>query len=149
MQTLSKAWGMAGIRVGMAFASAEIIKILTSIKPPYNVSVLAQEAALKALQNLDVQQQMIKTIMEENVRLVTEFEQFSYVKKVYPTHANFILLEVDDPNGLYKYLTEHQVVVRNRNTTPLCGGCVRISVGTKSENDELLKWMGSFDEKMV
>jgi histidinol-phosphate aminotransferase len=92
---------------------------------------------------------MIKTIMQENIRLVTEFEQFSYVKKVYPTHANFILLEVDDPNGLYKYLTEHQVVVRNRNTTPLCGGCVRISVGTKSENDELLKWMSSFDEKMV
>jgi histidinol-phosphate aminotransferase len=149
MQTLSKAWGMAGIRVGMAFASAEIIKILTAIKPPYNVSVLSQEAALKALQNQAVQQQMIKTIMQENIRLVTEFEQFSYVKKVYPTHANFILLEVDDPNGLYKYLTEHQVVVRNRNTTPLCGGCVRISVGTKSENDELLKWMSSFDEKMV
>jgi histidinol-phosphate aminotransferase len=149
MQTLSKAWGMAGIRVGMAFASAEIIKILTAIKPPYNVSVLSQEAALKALQNQAVQQQMIKTIMQENIRLVTEFEQFSYVKKVYPTHANFILLEVDDPNGLYKYLTEHQVVVRNRNTTPLCGGCVRISVGTKSENDELLKWMNAFDEKMV
>lgn len=144
MQTLSKAWGMAGIRVGMAFASAEIIKILTAIKPPYNVSVLAQEAALKALKNQAGQQQMIETIMQENVRLVAAFEQMSYIKKVYPTHANFILLEVEDPNGLYKYLTEHQVVVRNRNTTPLCGGCVRISVGTTSENDELLKWMNAY-----
>jgi histidinol-phosphate aminotransferase len=144
MQTLSKAWGMAGIRVGMAFASAEIIKILTAIKPPYNVSVLAQEAALKALQNQAGQQQMIQAIMEENVRLVAAFEGMNYIKKAHPTHANFILLEVEDPNALYQYLTEHQVIVRNRNTTPLCSGCVRISVGTKSENDELLKWMGEF-----
>lgn len=144
MQTLSKAWGMAGIRVGMAFASKEIIKILTAIKPPYNVSVLAQEAALKALQNQAGQQQMIEAIMQENVRLVSAFGQMSYIKKVHPTHANFILLEVENPDGLYKYLTEHQLVVRNRNTTPLCGGCVRISVGTTAENDELLKWMNAY-----
>ncbi len=144
MQTLSKAWGMAGIRVGMAFASVEIIRILTAIKPPYNVSILAQEAALKALQNESGKLQMAQTIMEENARLIAAFNELSYVKKVHPTHANFILIEVNDPNGLYEYLTEHNVVVRNRNTTPLCEGCVRISVGTKVENDELLKWMRAF-----
>lgn len=144
MQTLSKAWGMAGIRVGMAFASAEIIRILTAIKPPYNVSILAQEAALKALQNESGKLQMAQTIMEENVRLIAAFNELSYVKKVHPTHANFILVEVTEPNGLYKYLTEHNLVVRNRNTTPLCEGCVRISVGAPSENDELLKWMKAY-----
>ncbi|MCZ2394338.1 MAG: histidinol-phosphate transaminase [Chitinophagales bacterium] len=141
MQTLSKAWGMAGIRVGMAFSSQEITKILTSIKPPYNVSALAQQAALKALENEAVKLEMAEVIMKENSRLISVFEKLNYVQKIYPTHANFILLKVDDPNRLYQYLTSHQVVVRNRNTTALCEGCVRISVGTPDENEELLKWM--------
>ncbi|MCO5230303.1 MAG: histidinol-phosphate transaminase [Chitinophagales bacterium] len=144
MQTLSKAWGMAGIRVGMAFASKEIIKILTAIKPPYNVSVLAQQAALKALDNEAVKLEMAEIIMSENTRLVELFGQLDYVQKIYPTHSNFILMKVKDPNHLYKYLTEHQVVVRNRNTTPLCEGCVRISVGTPDENVELVKWMQAY-----
>lgn len=144
MQTLSKAWGMAGIRVGMAFASVEIIKILTAIKPPYNVSKLAQEAALKALKNIDYKNEMTQTIIGQTKKLIHAFEELSYVKKVHPTHSNFILIEVENPDGLYQYLTDKKVIVRNRNTTPLCEGCVRISVGTPAENDELLKWMSTY-----
>lgn len=144
MQTLSKAWGMAGIRVGMAFASKEIIKILTAIKPPYNVGKLAQEAALKALKNIAYKNEMTQTIIDQTKRLIEAFQELSYVKKVHPTHSNFILIEVDNPNGLYQYLTDKKLIVRNRNTTPLCEGCVRISVGTPVENDELLKWMKTY-----
>jgi len=144
MQTLSKAWGMAGIRVGMAFASEELIRILTAIKPPYNVSSLAQEAAMKALINEPKKAEMAKEIMEQSARLNEAFAQLPYVQKIYPSHANFILVKVDDPNRLYQYLTDHKVVVRNRNTTPLCEGCVRITVGNEEENNELLRWMEAF-----
>ncbi len=147
LQTLSKAWGMAGIRLGMAFASEDIIRILTAIKPPYNVSLLTQHAALKALKNISGKNEMVRIILEQKKRLQTELPKFSYVQKLFPTDANFILVRTDDPNALYKYLIERQVIVRNRHTTHLCHGCVRITIGTEQENDELLKWMGAFEKE--
>lgn len=145
LQTLSKAWGMAGIRLGMAFASKQIIDVLTAIKPPYNVSLLTQQAALSALKNKQLKDEMVEEILQQKARLHEEIAQFNYVKKLHPTDSNFILVQVEDPNDLYKYLIDNQVIVRNRHTTHLCEGTVRITIGSKEENDELLKWMKAYE----
>ncbi|MCO5248294.1 MAG: histidinol-phosphate transaminase [Chitinophagales bacterium] len=144
LQTLSKAWGMAAIRVGLAFASEEIIRILTAIKPPYNVSKLAQEAALKALNNEKEKLVMVEEIKEQRKRVINALKGFSYVKEIIPTDTNFVLIRVENPNDLYRYLTNHNVVVRNRDTTPMCKGGIRITIGTKAENDELLGLMQKY-----
>lgn len=146
LQTLSKAWGMAGIRLGMAFGSKEMIQILTAIKPPYNVSSLTQQAALTALKNKPQKEKMVQLILEQKDRLIKALPTFSYVQKLYPTDANFILVKVDEPNQLYRFLIENNVIVRNRDTTHLCQGCVRITIGSEVENDELLSWMKAFDQ---
>lgn len=145
LQTLSKAWGMAGIRLGMAFGSKELVQILTAIKPPYNVSSLTQQAALTALGNKPLKEKMVQLILKQRDRLEEALPTFSYVQKIYPTATNFILVKVDDPNRLYQFLIKNNVIVRNRDTTHLCKGCVRITVGSEEENDELLKWMQEFD----
>ena len=144
LQTLSKAWGMAAIRVGVAFASVEITQILTAIKPPYNVSKPAQEAALKALKNEKAKLAMVEEIKVQRKRVIDALKDFDYVKEILPTDANFVLIRVEKPNELYHFLTSHNVVVRNRDTTPMCKGGIRITIGTKEENDELLNWMGKY-----
>lgn len=138
-QTFSKAFGMAGIRLGMLFASAEIIKILNRIKPPYNVNELTQQRAIKGLQNYsDIKQQVIDIKNERNI-LSKQLLQLEYVTKIFPSDANFLLIKVDDADQRYMELIGKGIVVRNRSKQPLCENCLRITVGTASENQNLLK----------
>ncbi|MDL2255881.1 histidinol-phosphate transaminase [Parabacteroides sp. OttesenSCG-928-K15] len=138
LQTLSKAWGVAAIRMGMAFASPEIIQVLNKIKYPYNINQLTQEYALKVLDNVSVMQDQLKRILQERERLENVLTEAPYNFKVYPSDANFLLVEVGDANAIYKQLTEEGIVVRNRHNVALCAGCLRITIGTPEENDKLL-----------
>lgn len=149
LQTLSKAWGMAGIRVGMAFASPEIIKILMGIKPPYNISTPAHAAAMQAMCNETQKQLYVKEMLVQLNRMTEALKRQAYVLKVYHTDANFVLVKVENPNHLYQYLVERKVVVRNRNTTPKCEGCLRISVGTREETDLLIKYLDQYPSTVI
>jgi histidinol-phosphate aminotransferase len=144
LQTFSKAWGMAGIRLGMAFASEEIIKIFNAIKPPYNISTLTQQQAMKGLTNVEKKNAMVEAINHQRDQLMTILAEKPYTIKIYPSDANFFLMKVSDPDALYQFLIENKVIVRNRNKAPLCKGCIRISVGTEDENDRLLELMDEF-----
>ncbi|MDO4754981.1 MAG: histidinol-phosphate transaminase [Parabacteroides sp.] len=139
LQTMSKAWGAAGIRMGMAFASPEIIAILNKIKYPYNVNILTQEKALGMLQNKAEMDSQLQVILAERTRLQQLLPELSCVKRLYPTDANFILTEVTDVNQIYKQLVEQGIIVRNRNNVTMCNGCLRITIGTPQENDALLE----------
>ena len=137
-QTLSKAWGAAGIRLGMAFASPEIISVLNKIKYPYNVNQLTQEKALEILNNQETMKSQLTLILSERTRLQQELTAIPCVRKIYPTDANFILVEVGDADAVYQKLVDQGIIVRNRNKVVLCAGCLRITVGTEEENTALL-----------
>lgn len=139
LQTLSKAWGSAAIRLGMAFASPEIIQVLSNIKYPYNINILTQEQALRAIQNKAQVEQWVETLMAERKLLIQALKQLPLIKHIYPTDANFVLVKVDDANAMYQYLVKNSIIVRNRNTVSLCAGCIRITVGTPEENAALLE----------
>lgn len=138
LATFSKAWGAAGIRLGMAFASTEIIGLFNKVKYPYNVNVLTQKKAMEILSNVTLLQRHITMILEEREMLAKSVAQLPICKKVYPADANFILVRVTDADSIYRYLVGKGVVVRNRNRVHLCGDCLRITVGTKDENTKLL-----------
>lgn len=144
MQTLSKAWGLAALRLGMAFASEEIINILNRIKPPYNINQASQELALKALENVEEVNQMIKDIVGERNTLTAQLRGLGVVKKIYPSDANFLLVQVDKPVELYQFLLTKGIVVRDRSKVELCEGCLRITVGTPEENKRLLAAINEF-----
>ena len=144
LQTLSKAWGMAGLRLGMAFASPEIIGYLNKIKPPYNINVVTQGLVSDALDKTAQLHDMLQVIMNERTRLMQAFEALPLMEKVYPSDANFVLVQVPNANELYNYLLGRGVVVRNRSTQPGCANCLRITVGTPVENDNLLEALHSF-----
>lgn len=135
-QTFSKAWGLASARVGMAYASPEIIQFYNKVKPPYNVSRLNQKAATLALQNQDVFQANLKTILTEKEKLKIALQELSIVKKIYPSAANFWLIEVDNATALYNHLVQQKVIIRNR--TKQVNNCIRITVGSPEENQKLL-----------
>ncbi len=137
-QTLSKAYGLAGIRLGICYASKEIIAVLNKIKPPYNINTLTQDAARKALENKDLVSNQISTILIERRRLMKALESYPFIKKTYPSEANFILIKVDDANKRYDQLIKNGIVVRNRSSQLHCENCLRITVGTPSENTQLL-----------
>lgn len=137
-QTLSKAWGAAGIRLGMAFASPEIIAVLNKIKYPYNVNQLTQEKALEILNNQETMKSQLTLILSERTRLQQELTAIPCVRKIYPTDANFILVDVGDADTVYQKLVDQGIIVRNRNKVVLCAGCLRITVGTEEENTALL-----------
>lgn len=139
LQTLSKAWGAAGIRLGMAFASAEIISILSKIKYPYNINQLTQERALEILNREEEMKGELLEILNERTLLETALQELPYVKYIYPSDANFILVKMDDANATYKYLVEKGIIVRNRHTVALCEGCLRITIGTPKQNNRLLQ----------
>ena len=147
LQTLSKAWGLAGIRLGMAFASPEIIGYLNKVKPPYNISEPVQELAVKALEEIGQVNDMIVTLVNERQNMVTSLLQNEEVVKVYPSDANFLLVKFKDAAGLYKYFVEQGIVVRDRSNVILCEGCLRITVGTPLENTKLLEKLNSFNQK--
>jgi len=138
-QTFSKAYGMAGIRLGMCFASCEIIEVLHKIKPPYNVNELTQQKALHRLRDMDVIQKEVTLIMEEREQLIKVLKSIPYIEKVYPTEANFILVKVDNVTRRYTALLKKGIVVRKRDTQPLCEGTLRFTVGTPDENELLIK----------
>jgi histidinol-phosphate aminotransferase len=144
LQTFSKAWGSAAIRLGMAFASTEIIAVLNKIKYPYNINILTQKQALLALKNDAQVKQWVKILLTERAVLVEALQQLPIVQHIYPTDANFVLVRVDDANALYHYLVDKSIIVRNRNTVSLCLGCVRITVGTPEENQILLEELKKF-----
>ena len=137
-QTLSKAYGMAGIRLGILYASQEIIATLNKIKPPYNVNVLTQEKALERLENYDLIVKQIKDIKLSKSILINELEKINYIKKVFQTDGNFILIKVDNATERYNQILEKGIVLRNRTTQPLCENCLRITIGTTEENTQLI-----------
>ncbi|RLJ68910.1 histidinol-phosphate aminotransferase [Lacinutrix venerupis] len=136
-QTFSKAWGLAGVRVGVAYASEAIIALYNRVKPPYNVSTLNQEVVLECLNNQSEVSKNIETILSERTKLKDALNQLSIVKKIYPTDANFLLVEVDNADKTYQYLIDKKVIIRNRNTQ--VENCIRITVGTAVENQKLIE----------
>ena len=144
-QTFSKAYGLAGIRLGACFANTEVIELLKKVKMPYNVNVLTQRTALKSLEDEKLREQEIFEIKENRKRLSKDILEIGFVKKVYASDSNFILVEVDDANKRYGQLLDKELVIRNRTNEPLCNNCLRITVGTPEENKILLKSMAYLD----
>jgi histidinol-phosphate aminotransferase len=138
LQTLSKAWGLAGLRLGMAFASEQIVHVFNKIKPPYNISQPNQELALKALDQIDQVNDMIRSIVAMRDELRVSLSSLPVVQQVYPSDANFLLVRFDDPRATYQYLLKQGIVVRDRSKVELCHGCLRITVGTEIDNQELI-----------
>jgi histidinol-phosphate aminotransferase len=138
-QTLSKAYGMAGIRLGILYASAEIITILNKIKPPYNVNILTQTKALEYLENYELVKSQIIDIKDQRNILYGQLLNLDFVKNIYQTDANFILLKVDDANKRYNQILEKGIVIRNRTNDALCENCLRITIGTEAENQKLIE----------
>ena len=138
-QTLSKAYGLAGIRLGVCYASKEIISVLNKIKPPYNVNQLTQEAALERLKNQDQVNQEVQEIISERNQLIVDLQEIVLVNKIYPSDANFLLVKVDDANKRYDQLVKQGIVVRNRSNQVLCENCLRFTVGTSNENKRLIE----------
>jgi histidinol-phosphate aminotransferase len=138
LQTLSKAWGRAGIRLGMAFAGHEIISVLNKIKPPYNINSLSIDEALRTLTNENLKKSRVAEILENRTWLLSKLSELSFVEKVYPSDANFILVRVDNAGIIYNYLLNKKIIVRNRSGVRGCHNCLRITVGTKEENLELI-----------
>jgi histidinol-phosphate aminotransferase len=149
LQTLSKAWGLAALRVGMAFASTGILYIMNKIKPPYNINEPSQELASQALDEVGQVNDMIKIIVSERARLEKELKGIPLVKEIYPSDANFLLVKVEGARKVYDYLLGKGIVVRDRSTTPGCAECLRITVGTPKENEVLLSALNNFAVKSM
>ena len=146
LQTFSKAWGMAGIRLGMAFASAELVAVLSKIKYPYNINILTQEKALELLEQESDKKYWVEQLLLERAAMAERLKNFSFVEKVYPSDANYLLIKVDDANAIYDYLVGKQIIIRNRSTVSLCQGCLRITIGQPAENSLLLEALTMFEK---
>lgn len=144
LQTLSKAWGLAGLRLGMAFASEEIIHIYNKIKPPYNIAQSTQDIVLRALDNVEEVNDMIRIIVAEREKLKEQLLSLPQVQKIYPSDANFLLVKVNKARTVYDYLLGKGIVVRDRSSVQLCEDCLRITVGTPEENIALITKLGAF-----
>ena len=138
LQTMSKAWGSAAIRLGMAFASKEIIAIYNKVKYPYNVNQLTQQQAMEMLKDPFEIDKYVKTLLQERSRLIAAFRELPICEQIYPTDANFFLTRVTDAKCIYDYLVDKGIIVRNRSRIQLCQNCLRITIGTRTENNELL-----------
>lgn len=138
-QTLSKAFGLAGIRLGICYASQEIIKILNTIKPPYNVNELTQQKALERLKKVNTVTQEVLKIKEERAQLIKNLKEINFINTIYPTDCNFVLVKVDDATKRYHQLIKKGIVIRNRTSQPLCENCLRFTVGTNLENMRLIQ----------
>jgi histidinol-phosphate aminotransferase len=137
LQTLSKAWGLASLRLGMAFASEAIIRVLNKIKPPYNINGLTQKLVAESLSKVGLKEKMVEEILAEREKLKQELLSIPSVVYVYPSDANFLLVKFNDSSVVFTYLLEEKVIVRDRSKVILCEGCLRISVGTREENNVL------------
>lgn len=149
LQTFSKAWGLAGLRVGLAFANEEIIALFNKVKPPYNVSELAQETVLEALKNFSTAEKNVSEIIAERKKLIESLEKFAFVEKIYPSDANFVLVKTTNAEKIYNFLTGENIIVRNRSAVELCEGCLRITIGTHEENESLLKALRNYEKSFV
>lgn len=149
LQTFSKAYGLAGLRLGMLFASKELVSWLNKIKPPYNINQLTQEKAIQALENTDLINSQIDILKEERKRVETELMKLDLVLIIYKSDANFILVKVKDANMVYNKLIESKVIVRNRSNQRLCDDCIRITIGTEEENDVLITKMKEINEVQI
>lgn len=144
LQTFSKAWGLAGLRLGKLFANQEIISILNSIKQPYNINTATQELVLKALENISETNEMIKHIVAMRKEMEKSLVQFDFVKKINNSDTNFLMITVDDANALFNHLLTHDILVENLTHLPLCENCLNITIGTAKENEQLLAAFASF-----
>ncbi len=144
LQTLSKAWGCAAIRLGMAFASNEIINVLNKVKYPYNINILTQQQALIQLSKIEKTKENISYILQQREILSNELKHISIVEKVYKSDSNFLLLKVKNANATYNYLAQNGIIVRNRNNITLCDNCLRITIGLSHENEKLIASLKTF-----
>lgn len=144
LQTFSKAWGMAGIRLGMAFAEREIIAVLNKIKYPYNLNVLVQKRAQEQLGKKEMKNAWVKQILDERDALRLQLTRLPEVREIFPSDANFLMVRFDDARTLFRYMTERKVIIRDRSRVALCEGCLRITIGTPEENKILLNTLKSF-----
>ena len=139
LQTFSKAWGMAGLRLGMAFANEQIIEVLSRIKYPYNLNILTQQKALELLADEQQKFDWVAIILKEREKMIGNLTKYPFVVKVYPTDSNFILIKTHDPRGIYQYLVDEKIIVRDRSSISLCEGCLRISIGSPEENTAFIE----------
>ena len=146
LRTLSKAWGLAGIRLGMALADPEVVQYMNRVKYPYNVNYLTQTKALEMLGSAGNREKWVKEILAERTVLMDRLKDLGYVLKIFPSDANFLLVRVEDADGLYAFLYKQGVIVRNRSRLTHCEGCIRITVGTPDENNRLIELMKSYPQ---
>ena len=146
MQSLSKAWGLAALRLGLCYASMDIIDLFNKVKPPYNVNEASQQLGLEALQDTTTVNQWIKQVVAEKQLLEQVLRELSFVEKIYPSDANFILVKVKDANALYNHLAANEVIVRNRSKDVNCENCLRITIGTPEENTILINLLKSYQQ---
>jgi len=144
LQTLSKAWGVAGIRLGMLFADPQVVGFLSRVKYPYNVNTLTIEAALGRLDSTEQSSLWIKEILKERSIVAKQLESLPFVQVVYPSDANFLLISVEDPSSVYQYLMDKGIIIRDRSSVPLCRGCLRITIGTQEENRAMINALKTF-----
>ncbi len=146
LQTLSKAWGLAGLRLGMAFASEEIIEVLNKVKPPYNINDATQHLAIQALQQVNLVNSWITDTLKERDILVKNLTKFNFVLDIYPSDANFILVKTTSPKAIYDFLVTHGIIVRDRSKIELCEGALRITIGRPEENEQLINALQQYNE---
>lgn len=144
MQTLSKAWGLAGLRLGLAFASEIILDFFNKVKPPYNINQSSQQLAIKALENIQQVNETIRNIVEQRNWVHDELKLIKFIQIIYSSDANFILVKVDDADKLYQYLLMNRIIIRNRSKEPLCENCIRITIGTSEENQKLINALKNY-----
>lgn len=149
LQTLSKAWGLAGIRLGMAFASPEIIQVMNNVKYPYNVNRLTLDFAARALDQEEQKDDWVRMILKERLSMVKKLKMFRFVKKVYASDANFLLVKVKNARQVYSFLVGEKIIVRDRSETELCEGALRITIGTPEENKQLNDALMEYQRKYV
>ncbi|MEP6582952.1 MAG: histidinol-phosphate transaminase [Ginsengibacter sp.] len=139
MQTLSKAWGLAALRLGLCFASEKIVDLFNKVKPPYNINKASQQLGIEALSKIDEVNKNIKITVEQRSILMQQLSTFSFIEKIYPSDANFILIKTNNADKVYQFLSAKKIIVRNRSKEPLCKNCLRITVGTPEENQKLIE----------
>lgn len=146
MQTLSKAWGLAALRLGLCYASIDIIDLYNKVKPPYNINEASQQLGLEALNDTNTVNNWIKEVVEQKEILIKTLSQFSFVEKIYSSDANFILVKVKNANQLYDHLSSNEVIVRNRSKEVHCENCLRITIGTPNENQTLINLLSNYEQ---
>ena len=147
LHTLSKAWGLAGLRIGMAFASEEIIEVFNKVKPPYNINESSQQLALEALHHVEKINEWIKLTVSEREKLIHDLSKLEMVLKIYPSDANFILIKTSDTKAVYDHLVENGIIVRDRSKVELCEDSLRITIGTPEENESLITNLKNFSSQ--